>query len=142
LRYISESQGIEDVKFTSDYVCRPGEYIHALLVFTIAVDAKLVRQLEVVEPEGRLSRLASMFWTRRRFRRRLRQAEADLYTMAAEHIAELVSHQRLSSRECLVLAQAFNRRAAATLEAFGFRSLGSRSADGEELYELRIETRP
>jgi hypothetical protein len=139
-RYVcreDSQRGIHDTDFDEDLVLAPLEKAHAFLIFTIALDASRIRALEV--PRLPWSRTPSEKNQDRIGRESLQQAEQELYLATFEHLLCLAEFHLREERSCRVLAQAYNRRAARSLEAMGFAPIaGVHTADRETVYEQVI----
>jgi hypothetical protein len=131
--------GIEDVDFSAEYICAPNEKAHAFLIFTIAIDPALIKRWELNSQLGKMAGWRETFQGSRSKLWHMLKTERELYIMALEHISELAQRHTDPKQECLILAQAFKRRAEGTLLEFGFQKLeGARTADNEPLYQLKL----
>jgi nitrate reductase NapE component len=141
-RYVRRSEaepGIEDVALDGQYVCAPGEPAHAFLIFTIALDGRLVKRWEPALAQGFWARLRRLLRGDAEAANRVRAAERALYVMAFEHLMELSHYHLGAKREIRVMAQAFAPSSARTLRALGFLPMAdARTADEEPLYELIV----
>lgn len=118
--------GIEDIYFSDEYVCKPGEDAFALLLFTVAINPTMVKELDK-DPEGETDPQS------------IGRAYHDLYLMVVEHICDLFDSNVLRSNEVWVVAQAFHPKVAVVLKDIGFEHVSqARTADNEPLYRMKV----
>jgi len=141
-RYVRRSEaerGIEDIALGGDHVCRPSETAEAFLIFTVALDGRLVKRWEPPLATGFWARFKGLLSDFRLHANRVRRAEQTLYVMAFEHLMELAHYHLGAAREARVIAQAFAPSSARSLRALGFVPIeGARTADEEPLFELMV----
>jgi hypothetical protein len=135
LCYQPSDRGIEDIGFPAEHVCAPCETPYAFLVFTVAMDPKLILRWEL----GQRDRFAAVLNDSRSPMYHVLKTERELYLMVLEHIRELAILHGCTDKKCLLLAQAFKPSTEKMLQALGFTRVDdARTADSEAVYQMKV----
>jgi hypothetical protein len=130
---------IPDKDFNARHVCSPTEAAHAVLIFSLGLDLRRLKEIITGRKLGSVDRFFAKVGLPPFRIGNLYEAEEDLWRGFFYHAQVLLKEQHFSTYPVIFLAQNLDVHAKNVLENVGFTRLdGLRSADNEHLFEIKL----